>query len=643
MDYKDWLKGHCPKKMLNAEDAISKIERGSRVFIGTGCGEPPHLIRAMAKDVNLTDITLYQMLPGTLSEFVNTKSFSRRFTLKLFFISQAMRKAAFEGKIDYTPTYLSQICNLFISGRVVLDVALIMVSPPDKFGYCSLGVSVDVTKAAMDSAEFVIAQVNPKMPRTWGDGVVHVDDINFMVLHEEPLLEAEPNIADNEIARRIGSYVSQLIENGSTIQIGYGNLPYALLGHLHNKKDLGIHTTMITDAFIPLLEKKVITNKKKSLLNGRIVASMCMGTKRIYNYVNKNPIFYFRQSSFVNDPSVIARNDNMVSIGSALELDITGQICSDSMGYMFYSGIGDQIDFIRGSAMSKGGFSIIALPSTAQNGTVSRIVPHLSEGAGVATTRADVNFVVTEYGIAELQGKGVYQRVMELTQIAHPKFREELISFAKKHHYIFPDQLPPSQDDLFFVEGYKTTKELRTGQTVELRPMFPTDEDKCRDFFYSLNQKTIYYRFFYKMKSFSREVMQKQWANVDYKRNMSIIGIVREKGRKVVVAIGSYAEVEENRAEVAFVTREEYQSMGITSFMIDMLEEIALENEYKGFYATVLTENAPMIHVFKKIYPNMKTKASGSEIEINMSFDDPDKLTERRLGLRCPEVSGAGL
>jgi len=273
--------------------------------------------------------------------------------------------------------------------------------------------------------------------------------------------------------------------------------------------------------------------------------------------------------------------------------------------------------------MSKGGFSIVALPSTAQNGTVSRIVAHLSEGAGVATTRGDVNYVVTEYGIAELQGKGIYQRVMELAQIAHPKFRNELIEVAKKRHYIFADQLPPAQEDLLFLENYISTLELKNGKTIRFRPLLPSDEFAFRNFFYSLQAHTIYFRFFSKLKSFSHAFVQKQWANVDYRKNMSIIGLVQKGGHKEIMAIGSYAQEEENRAEVAFVIREDFQGMGIASYLLEVLELIAKENNYAGFSATVLAENAAMIHVFKKRYPNIKTKMmSGSDLLVLMEFED---------------------
>lgn len=619
-----WLREHCPEKILTAEAAVRKIKRGSRVFIGTGCGEPQHLIRTMAECAELQDILLYQMLSWTLADFVEDPRFLRNFSLKLFFISRAMRKAAFEGKIDYLPAYLSQIPKLFRRQQIGLEVALIQVSPPDDFGYCSLGVSVDVTKAAMESAGLVIAQVNPSMPRTWGDSVVHVDDLDCLVVREEPLVEAvPPPDPDREVARRIGMYVSQLVDDGATIQVGFGRLPYAILGCLENKKDLGVHTQLITDAFLPLFRKKVITNRRKTLLPGKAVASLCMGTEALYRFVDDNPLFDFRPSEFVNDPTVIAQNDNMISISSALEVDLTGQVCMDSVGYMFYSGIGDQVDFLRGSAMSRGGFSIIALPSTARGGAVSRIVPHLSEGAGVATTRGDVNFVVTEYGIAELQGKSIYQRVMELAQIAHPKFREELIRVARDRHYIFADQLPPSTQDLLFLEEYKSTLLLPSGKALEFRPLLPSDEFAYRSFFYSLQERTIYERFFSNIKLFTHELVQEQWASLDYRKYVTLIGLAQTGGYQELVAVGTYASAEENRAEVAFVVREDFQNGGIASHLLDRLQTIATKNGFRGFTANVLAENKPMIRVFQKRYPNATFEnIGGPSFEIVMDFEE---------------------
>jgi acyl-CoA hydrolase/GNAT superfamily N-acetyltransferase len=628
------LRDYCPDKLVSADEAVSHIKQGNRVFIGTGAGEPSHLIKAMIRNENLYDVMIYQMLSWTLADYVNDEDFQSRFSLKLFFISSNMRDAAFQGKIDYIPAYISKIPILFSSRQIGLDVALVQVSPPDEFGYCSLGISVDITRAGMENADLVIAQINPKMPRTFGATYVHVDELDYLVQYEEQLVETVRTGRSREkgVTERIGHYVSQLVDDGVTLQIGFGFLPLSILRYLDDKNDLGVHTQMITDSFLPLFKKGVINNRKKTLLPGMVVASLCMGTEKIYEYVDRNPMFYFRSSDFVNDPIQIARNDNMVSISSALEVDLTGQVCSDSMGSLFYSGIGDQVDFIRGCSMSKGGISIIALPSTAKNGTVSRIVPFLSEGAGVATTRGDVDFVVTEYGIAALQGKGIYQRVMELAQIAHPDFRAELIDTAKKRRYIFSDQLPPAQEDLLFIENYKSTIRLKSGKSMEIRPLLPSDEFAFRNFYYSLKEHTIFLRFFWDMKLFSHEVVQMEWSKVDYRQNMSLIGLIKVGAHKEMRAIGSYAEGENGTAEIAFVVSDELQGMGIASQLLDKLEDIARENGYKQFGASVMKENMAMLRVFRKKYPYADVKLTETdEYRVLMDFDAPQRTSEQTL------------
>ncbi len=615
------LRDVCPDKLLTPQQSVKKIKNGSRVFIGTGCGEPQRLIKAMVEDLSIQDIIIYQMLSATLSNYVNDENFLSRFSIKLFFISPLMRQSAFEGKIDYIPVYLSQIPELFANHEIGLDVALIQVSPPDNHGYCSLGISVDITLSGMKNADIVIAQINHEMPRTWGDSNLHIDEIDYLVEHDEPILESLPEMKNQTVIERIGHYVNMLVDDGATLQIGFGHLPDAIVPYLSDKKDLGIHTQVITDGLLPLFKKKVITNKKKSYLPNRVVASLCMGSKKLYDYVDNNPEFYFKSSEFVNDPNVIAKNDNFISISSALEVDLTGQVCTDSKGYLFYSGIGDQVDFIRGSSMSKGGFSIIIIPSTAQNGKISRIVPHLSEGAGVATTRGDIDIIVTEYGIAEMRGKSIYQRVMELARITHPKFRKNLIEEAKKRHYIFPDQLPPTTQDLLFLDRYLYSKKLANGKNIDFRPLLPSDEFESRHFYYSLQEDSIYYRFFNKRKVFSRDMLQKQWAEVDYRRNMTIIGLMQLGKRKQIVAIGSYAEADADSAEVAFLVKERLHGMGIGSTLLGILETIAKENNYKQFIATVLAENRKMLKVFQKKYPSAKFLRIGSgEVDVEMPF-----------------------
>jgi acyl-CoA hydrolase/GNAT superfamily N-acetyltransferase len=605
-----------PAKILTAEQALSKIRNGSRVFIGSGCGEPQHLIHTMVSDTSIQDIVLYQMLSFTFERYLSDESFLNRFNLKLFFVTNSMRQAAFEGKIDYIPAYLSEIPRFFKSNQISLDAALVQISPPDRFGLSSLGVSVDVTREASRSAKIVIAQVNSRMPRTHGDSFIHVDDIDYLVPHDEDLLEHVPEVTDETTARRIARYVSELIDDGSTLQVGYGQVPYAILQYLNNKNDLGVHTHMITDMFVPLIESGVITNKKKNFMTDRAVATFCMGSRISYEYIDDNPKFYFGAADFVNNPSIISQNDNFISVSSALEVDLTGQVCSDSVGRYFFSGTGDQSNFIRGAALSKGGISIIALPSTAKSGSVSRIVANLSAGAGLATLRADVNFIVTEYGIAQLKGKSIYQRVIELAQIAHPTFRAELIDAAKKNRYIFSDQLPPPAEDLLFIEEYKSRMQLRNGQTMSVRPLLPADQVAYQNFLYSLEEKTVYLRFFRHVQAFSRQMAQSHWANLDYRKNTSLIGMVRNKDNQELMAIGTYASLDNQCAEVAFVVREDFQNMGVATYLLQELEKVAIKNGYTRFCATVLHENSGMQRVFRKRYPNARIVKKVDEVEI---------------------------
>ncbi|WDP92343.1 MAG: GNAT family N-acetyltransferase [Desulfobacter sp.] len=611
------------KRFVSAREAARAIKNGNRIFIGSGCGEPRHLIRALVNNNDIRDAMIFQMLSFTLAEYLEDEDFLNRFSVKLFFVPLAMQDAAFEGKIDYIPTYLSQIPTFFRSNQIGLDVALVQISPPDRFGVASLGVSVDVTLEAVKNAKLVIAQVNPRMPRTHGDGFIRVDDIDYLVHHEEDLQENRDVPMDETICRRIAQYVKELIDDGSTLQVGYGQVPYALLKYIDNKNDLGIHTHMIADAFIPLFEKGIITNKYKNFMKDRAVATFCMGTRRAYDYIDNNIQFYFGTADFVNTPGIIGRNDNFVSISSALEVDFSGQVCSDSVGRQFFSGTGDQSNFVRGATLSRGGFSIIALPSTAKDGTVSRIVPTLSAGAGVATLRADVNFVVTEYGIAQLKGKSIYQRVIELIQIAHPDFRTELMAAAKEHHYIFADQLPLPAEDLMFLESYKSRFKLENRKYMAVRPLLPSDEIAYRNFFYSLEKETIFLRFFHSISIFSRKMAQAHWAEMDYRSFISLIGLVRNRQNHEIMAIGTYAELEKGWAEVAFVVREDFHGQGVAHHLLTELEKIARANGYKGFVATVLPENKAMQHIFLSHYPHALTEPRPGDMEIRMPFDPP--------------------
>lgn len=593
----DWRQQHG-KKLRTAEEAIDTIERGQRVFIGTACGEPQTLVRSLISKADaLADNEIIHTLSLGLTPYTEEK-FTDQFRLNAFFIGPNVRSSVNEGRADYTPVYLSEIANLMEEGRIPIDVALIQVSPPDEHGYCSYGVSVDITKTAVESADIVIAQINQNMPRVLGDSFVHLDDIDYIVEANEPLLEwpATDSSSQAEV-ESIGRHVADLVEDGSTIQMGYGAIPNAVLMNLMDKKDLGVHTEMFSDGLVDLVEKGVVNGRKKTVHRDKIIASFCIGTKRLFDFVDNNPAIEFHPSSYTNDPCLIGRNDRMIAINSALEVDLTGQVCADQIGYMFYSGLGGQVDFMRGAARSRGGKPVIALPATAQGGQISRIVPRLSDGAGVTTTRGDVHYVVTEYGVAELHGKSIMQRALAMINIAHPRFREELLAAAKFLRYVFLDQSDIPYRGLPYPQEYETYRTF-DGTQVFFRPIKPTDEEPLKDMFYSLSDRSIYLRFMGpKIRMPHRELQP--LANIDYDTRMAIVGVIREKERIKAIAVGRYAlDKKTNDAEVAFIVSDEWQNKGIGTFLLSYLIRIGKERGIKTFTAEVLGENRPMLDVF---------------------------------------------
>jgi 4-hydroxybutyrate CoA-transferase len=429
-------------KFITAREAVSVIKSGDRVYIHAGCGYPKALVDAMtARKEELHNVEICHLMVFGDTPYMKPEM-EKHFRHNGFFLGANTRKHVNEGRADFMPIFLSEIPRLIRHDtKHKVDVVLIQVSPPDPHGFCSLGVAVDCTKAATEVADYVIAQVNPKMPRVYGDSFIHISDIDYAVeadmeLQELPDSNLQKSPEDIAIFKKIGENVAALVENGATLQMGIGAIPDAVLKLLGNHKDLGIHTEMFSDGIIPLIEQGVINCSKKTLLPGKIVTSFVLGSKKLFSYINDNPFVEMRPSDFVNDPFTIARNNKMTAINSAVQIDLTGQVCADSIGYAFFSGFGGQVDFMRGSARSVGGKPIIALPSTAKGDGVSRIVPHLDEGAGVTTSRGDVHFVVTEYGAVDLHGMNVRERVNALIGISHPKFREELEKFAKEKKYI---------------------------------------------------------------------------------------------------------------------------------------------------------------------------------------------------------------
>lgn len=423
------------KKVRTPEEALRCVQSGMRVYIQPGCAEPETLVEAlMQRGPEVEDVEIVHMMTMGSAPYV-APEMAGHFRHNAIFIGSNVRDAINEGRADYTPIYLSEIEGLFESGAMPLDVALIQVSPPDAHGYCSFGVGIDTSLTAAKQARYVVAQVNDQMPRTNGDSFIHVNDIDAVVVSSRPLCEMK-KVRITEMHTAIARNVAGLIDDGSVLQTGIGGIPDAVLPFLMDRKDLAVHSELVSDGVIPLIDAGVITGARKNFKPRKIIAGFVLGTKAMFDFVDNNSLFEFHPTAYVNDPALIARNDRMVAINSCLQVDLTGQVCSDSIGTQFYSGIGGQVDFLRGASRSKGGKPIIALAATAKNGTISRIVPTLSPGAGVVTSRGLVRYVVTEFGVAYLHGKTIRERAKALIDIAHPDFREELYAHCEQTKWL---------------------------------------------------------------------------------------------------------------------------------------------------------------------------------------------------------------
>ncbi|OGQ95111.1 MAG: 4-hydroxybutyrate CoA-transferase [Deltaproteobacteria bacterium RIFOXYD12_FULL_57_12] len=583
--------------LATPEQAVARLKPGNRVFIATGCAEPVRLVQALTDRAGeLTDVEIVQLLTKGDAPYVDRR-YAGSFVVNSFFIGTRIREHIQEGLGSYTPILLSDIPGIFKSGQLPLDAALIQVCPPDAQGKVSLGISVDIVKSAAENASLVIAQVNPQMPRTLGDSFLDIHDLDILVPVDAPILERE----SEEICaatRTIGEHIASLVEDGSTLEFGIGRIPHSLVEFLRDKRDLGIHTEMLTDSIVELVESGAVNGSRKSMDRGRVVTSFCMGTRKLYDLVHNNPLFCFRPTEHVNDPFIIGKQFKMVAINMALEVDLTGQVCADSLGTRFFSGIGGQVDFNRGAARSKGGKAIIALQSTARQGEVSRIVTRLSPGAGVVTTRGEVHYVVTEFGSAYLHGKSIQERVMALISIAHPRFREQLFREAIEARY-----LPQSFADIegrFWIadQEMRTAMVLDDGTQITFRPVHPTDEPRMRDLLYALSQEALYYRFMTHSQRFGHKQIL-NFVYIDHRKDVAVVGTLPEAHGEDIVAVGRYYLNEKtNRAEVAFVVHDRWQNRGIGRFLFRHLTTIAKRNGISGFTAEVLRDNRRMQAIF---------------------------------------------
>jgi acyl-CoA hydrolase/GNAT superfamily N-acetyltransferase len=625
----DWRERFAGK-IATAEQAVQCVRHGQRVLIGSGAGEPSKLVDALSVRADISDTEIVHILTLGVATYAEPR-LGRRFRHNAYFIGPNVREAVNDGRADYTPIFLSEIPELFRSGRVVIDVALISVSPPDEHGYCSYGVSTDIVKAAAESARMVVAEVNEQMPRCLGDCFIHTRDIDVLVPTDYPLPEL-PSSEPDDLARRIGRHIANLVEDGATLQLGIGTIPDAVLHYLDGFKDIGIHSEMFSDGIIPLVEKGVVTNAAKTLHRGKVVAGFVLGSRKLYDFIDNNPLIEFHPTEYVNDPYIIARNEKMISINAAIEVDLTGQVCADSLGAMFYSGIGGQVDFTRGAARSKGGKPIIALPSTAENENYSRIVPYLKQGAGVVTSRGDVHYVVTEYGAAYLHGKNIRERAVALIQIAHPKFRPWLLSEAKARRLVYADQIGLPVQTPVYPDELERWITLKDGTKAFLRPLKLTDESLLRDMFYQLSPESVHYRFFRMIKALPHEKLQ-EFLRVDYDADMALVVQTGNGSDAPIVAIAHYAkEARTNFAEAAFLVRDDWQGKGIGTLLMNGLVDVALERGIAGFTADVLLDNHGMLRIFHKCGYQVENELSDGVYHLRIPFT---KRRGRRAGLRA--------
>ncbi|MFO7553693.1 MAG: GNAT family N-acetyltransferase [Desulfobacterales bacterium] len=616
-----WADNYVEKK-CSAQEAIGRIKAGQRVFIGSSCGEPQHLVKKLAEAAGtFTDIEIVRLLSleSTPLTLIADETKDQSFNIRSFYLGSAKTKSLAKNIRFITPMNLSAVPRLFESRQLPIHVALIQVSPPDDFGWMSLGISVDITLAAALSAGLVIAQVNSKMPRVLGRSFIHVNDVNAIVEHEEELLTIS-ELPELEAANHIGSLIARLVEDGSTVQISPGTTPQATLLALSDKNDLGVHTQYVTTDIMRLVSMGVITNRKKGFNEGKLVASCAIGSKNLYEFLDDNPAIEFHPSDYVNDPGIISRHNKMVSMNVPMAMDLTGQVAADALSYNHFAGITGMLDFIRGASLSKGGRSILMLTSTSVDGKRSRIVPMLNDTA-IVVPRGDVQYVVTEYGAVNLFGKSFQERAMAMISIAHPDFREELFFEARKIGLLGAERTLSESVQGIYPINLEETREI-DGDLITIRPAKPVDGRRIQEHFYTLDKDDIYSRFFQARTRFVRDDVESMFQ-IDYVKNLTLLAVVGEFGFGKVIAVGEYLlDPAKNVAEVAFSVSKEWQGKGLGKIIMKKLSEAARENGISGLMAYTLPRNQGMIRLFKSLPYKTKTVYDGEVVELTCMFDE---------------------
>jgi len=602
--------------LTTPEQAVRALLPGRRIFIGSAAAEPTRLVQAMVESAwQLSDNELLQLMAVGQAPYT-AAACDGRFRANTFFIGPGVREAVRDCRADFSPVFLSEIPDLLRSSRLRVDAALVQVSPPDVQGMVSLGVSVDIVRAAVDSARLILAEINPRMPRTSGDTLLDIRRCKHVVAVDAPLPEPEP-VVPTDVSSAIGELVADLVPDAATLQVGIGALPRAVLSSLRNHRDLGVHTEMLSDGLMDLVKLGVINGLRKTLAPGKVVASFLLGSEALYRWAHENHDLEIRASDWVNDPYVISQNVRMVSINTALAVDLTGQVAADTLDGNFYSGIGGQVDFVRGASRSSGGRALIVLPSLARGGTVSRIQATLPDGSAVVTSRGDVRFVVTEYGVADLWGKSVRERALALTAIAHPDHRAALLASAKARHWVFADQAVPRPP----LDVRSWDEKLRDGREIRVRAARLTDEAKVQGLLYGLSPESVYSRYHHLRTRYPHDEIQ-ALLDADPQRGCAFVAEVPEDG--TLIGLTRYdLDPVSGIGELGIVIADAWQRKGVGSALMRRMVEVGKEHGLKGLRADVLAVNSAMIRLLRDVGAKEVPSPEGGVVDVEFRFQEP--------------------
>jgi acyl-CoA hydrolase/ribosomal protein S18 acetylase RimI-like enzyme len=607
-------------KLRTADDAVRMIRSGQRVFIGSSCGEPQYLVDALMDNANyFSDVEIVRLLSleGSLLALMADEYRGHKFHVRSIYQGSHQTKSLKANKRFITPMTLCAVPNLFKERLLPLHFALVQVSPPDNNGWMSLGISVDVTLAAAQSAALVIAQMNPRMPRIPGYGFIHLNDVDVIVEKEEELLSAF-NLPEYESADKIANITANLVDDGSTIQLGLAELSRSIAQALAGKNDLGVHTEILSDDLMELVTNGVVTNRAKGLNEGKLLASGAIGSNKLYQWLHNNVAVEFRPSDYVNQPAVISQNNKMVAVNFARTMDLSGQVYADALPQNHFSGVTGMLDFILGTAISPGGKSIIVIPARSIDGKSSRIIPKTDVGS-IVIPKGYVSYVVSEFGMVNLLGKNIEERAMAMISLAHPDFRDELFHNAKDEGLI--DRNRTLNESLFGIYPARMEETRKyDGQRVTFRPAKPVDDRLIQEHFYTMDEKDVQTRFFGTRKSFFREDMEELFQ-VDYIKNLSMVAVTGEIGFEKIIGIGEYALEQGAVAEVAFSVSREWQGKGIASVLLEKITEAARENGFTSLVAYVQPTNTGMIKLFKKLPYKVETIIKEYALVLKCNFE----------------------